>query len=100
MRFRRQYVIRGQVWRTVWKTLPKHEATRVRWASREIELDPWLRKQPRGMQEFLLRHELLHVVLRSRKHVLEKISHGRVVEIGMALDNLIHFGADEFKGNV
>lgn len=97
VRVRRQYTVKGKPWKTAWTTLPQKEIARVVWATRTIELDHSFRKQTPGWQEFILRHELLHVLLRSSAHVHEKISHARLVELGMALDNLVHFGSDTFK---
>ena len=96
VRVRKRYVIRGRAWTTVWTRLPKHEIARVRWATKTIELDPSLRTYPRGTQEFILRHEFLHIILRRAHHSTPTMSHGRFVELGMALDNLIHFGKDTF----
>lgn len=100
MRVRKRYFVGETEWYTRTVLLPKREMARVVWEDREIQIDPSFHKLPPGKQEAFLRHELLHVVLGrpkgNKEHLIERISHGRIVDLGMRLDNLVHFGSDTF----
>jgi len=99
MRLRKRYFIKEQEWHTEWRPMSRN-AAKVDWVDRLIVLDPSLKlKGNMGELEFILRHELLHI-LRGRpkdhrEHQIPSMTHANFVNLSMKLDRLVHQGFDE-----